>query len=71
MSSSHLFLDLPIALSVLCLELSSGFHSAAFLNHLSLGDVAIRSATFHFIFLCVLFQHRILAHSILSKASDV
>ena len=29
MSSSHLFLGLPIALWVLYLELSSGFHSAA------------------------------------------
>ena len=52
MSSSHLFLGLPIALLVLYLELSSGFHSAAFFNHLSLGDVAILSANFHFIF-CV------------------
>ena len=52
MSSSHLFLGLPIALLVLYLELRSGFHSAAFLNHLSLGDVAILSANFHFIF-CV------------------
>ena len=40
-----------------------------FFSHLSLGDVAILSANFHFIFLCVLFQHRILARSILSKAS--
>ena len=47
MSSSHLFLGLPIALLVLYLELSSGFHSGAFFNHLSLGDVA----TFHF-FVC-------------------
>ena len=53
MSSSHLFLGLPIALLVLFLELSSGFHSAAFFfSHLSLGDVAILSANFHFIF-CV------------------
>ena len=53
MSSSHLFLGLPIALLVLYLELSSGFHSAAFFfNHLSLGDVAILSTNFHFIF-CV------------------
>ena len=50
MSSSHLFLGLPIALLVLYLELSSGFHSAAFFGHLSLGDVAILSANFHFIF---------------------
>ena len=42
MSSSHLFLGLPIALLVLYLELRSGFHSAAFLNHLSLGEVAIQ-----------------------------
>ena len=51
MSSSHLFLGLPIALLVLYLELNSGFHSAAFFSHLSLGDVAILSANFHFIFL--------------------
>ena len=38
MSSSHLFLGLPIALLVLYLELRSRFHSAAFFNHLSLGD---------------------------------
>ena len=52
MSSSHLFLGLPIALLVLYFELNSGFHSAAFMNHLSLGDVAILSASLHFIF-CV------------------
>ena len=52
MSSSHLFLGLPIALLVLYLELNSGFHSAAFFIHLSLGDVAILNANFHFIF-CV------------------
>ena len=52
MSSSHLFLGLPIALFVLYLELRSGHHSAAFFSHLSLGDVAILSANFHFIF-CV------------------
>ena len=51
MSSSHLFLGLPIALLVLYFELNSGFHSAAFINHLSLGDVAILSASLHFIFL--------------------
>ena len=50
MSSSHLFLGLPIALFVLYLELRSGFHSAAFFSHLSLGDVAILSANFQFIF---------------------
>ena len=50
MSSSHLFLHLPIALLVLYFELSSEFHSAAFINHLSLGDVAILSASLHFIF---------------------
>ena len=50
MSSSHLFLGLPIALLVLYFELSSGFHSAALINHLSLGDVAILSASLHFIF---------------------
>ena len=51
MSSSHLFLGLPIALLVLYLELNSGFHSAAFFCHLSLGDVAILNANFHFMFL--------------------
>ena len=51
MSSAHLFLGLPIALLVLYFELSSGFHSAAFINHLSLGDVAILIASLHFIFL--------------------
>ena len=66
MSSSHLFFGLPIVLLVLYFELSSGFHSAAFFIHLSLGDVAILNANFHFIFLCVLFQHRIFACSILS-----
>ena len=71
-SSSHLFLGLPIVLLVLYLDLRSGFHSASlFLNHLSLGDVAILSANFHSFFWCVLFQHRIFARSILSKASTV
>ena len=51
MSSSHLFLGLPIALWVLYFELSSGFHPAAFINHLSLGDVASLIASLHFIFL--------------------
>ena len=50
MSSSHLFLGLPIALLVFYLELRSGFHSAAFFSHLSHGEVAILSANFHFIF---------------------
>ena len=50
MSSSHIFLDLPIALLVLYLELRSGLHSAAFFSHHSLGEVAILSANFHFIF---------------------
>ena len=71
MSSSHLFLGLPIVLLVLYLELSSGFHSAAFFSHLSHGEVAILSANFHFIFLCGLFQHRIFARFILSIASAV
>ena len=71
MSSSHLFLGLPIALFVLYLELNSAFHSAAFFSHLSLGEFAIRSAQFPFHFLCVLFQHRIFACSILSNASAV
>ena len=71
MSSSHLFLGLPIALLVFYLELRSGFHSAAFFSHLSHGEVAILSANFHFIFLWVLFQQRIFARSILSKASAV
>ena len=55
MSSFHFFFGLPIVLLVLYLELSSGFHSAAFFSHLSLGDVAILNANFHFIFLSVLF----------------
>ena len=59
MSSSHLFFGLPIALLVLYLELSSGFHSAVFFNHLSLDGVVILSVNFYFIFLCVLFQYRI------------
>ena len=49
---------LPIFFSVFQLicsscifELSSGFHSAAFNNHLSLGDVAILIASLHFYFL--------------------
>ena len=50
MSSSHLFLGLPIDLLVLYFELSSGFHSAALINHLSFCDVAILIASLHFIF---------------------
>ena len=50
MSSSHFF-GLPIDLLVLFFELSSGFHSAALINHLSLGDKAILVANLHFIFL--------------------
>ena len=50
MLSSHLILGLPIALLVLYFELSSGFHSAAFIHHLSLGDIAVLSANHHFIF---------------------
>ena len=49
MSSSHLFLGLPIALLVLDFELNSVFHSAAFIHHLSLGDVVIFIANLHFI----------------------
>ena len=49
MSSSHLFLGLPIALFVLHLELRSGFHSAVFFSHRSLGAVAILSANFHLV----------------------
>ena len=63
MSSSHLFLGLPIALLVLYFELSSGFLSAAFTNHLSLGDVAILSASLHSILVLSLVltsNHRIL-----------
>ena len=48
MSSSHLFFGLPIIRLVLYFELSSGFHSAAFFTHLSLGDVAILEANFPF-----------------------
>ena len=51
MSSSHLLLGLPIALLVLYFELSSGFHSATFTNHLSLGIDAILRANLHFILL--------------------
>ena len=51
MTTSHFLLGLPIALLVLYFELSSGFHSAAFTNHLSLGVVAILSASPHFILL--------------------
>ena len=61
MSSSHLFLGLPIALFVLFLELRSGHHSAAFFSHLSLGDVAILSANFHFIFWMLEMNHHELA----------
>ena len=45
------FLGLPNDLLVLYFELSSGFNSAAFINHLSLGDKAILIAILHFIFL--------------------
>ena len=45
------FLGLQIDLLVLYLKLSSGFHSAALINHLSFGDVAILIASLHFIFL--------------------
>ena len=44
------FSGLPIDLLVLYFELSSGFHSAALINHLSFGDVAILIASIHFIF---------------------
>ena len=71
MSTSHLFLGLPIALLVLYFELSSGFHSAAFINHLSLGDVAILSASLHFILLCALIQHWIFAVFIRTTTSSV
>ena len=50
MSSSHLFLGLPIDLLVLYFELNSGFHSAALINHLSFCDVAVLNASLHFIF---------------------
>ena len=49
MSSSHLFLGLPKDLLVLYFELSSGFHFAALINHLSFCDVAILIASLHFI----------------------
>ena len=45
------FSCLPIDLLVLYFELSSGFHSAALINHLSFCDVEILIATLHFIFL--------------------
>ena len=60
------FLGLPIALLVLY----SGFHSAAFINHLSLGDVAILIASHHLIF-CVLFQHLVFTFLIFTMASLV
>ena len=43
-------IGLPFALLVLYFELNSGFHSAAFISHLSLSDVAVLSASLHFIF---------------------
>ena len=61
----------PIALYVLYLELSSGFHSATFTIHLSSGVDSILSTILHFILLCVLIQHQIFASSILSLASSV
>ena len=69
MSSSHLFLGLSIALLVLYFELSSGFHSAAFTNHLSLGDVAILSASLHFIFCesCSSIESAAKAHTLQKK----
>ena len=69
--SSNLLLRLPIALYVLCLELSSGFRSAAFTIHLSFGRDPILSANVHFFLLCVLIQHRIFASSILSMTSSM
>ena len=41
------------------LNSSQGSIQQLFFIHLSLGDVAILEANFHFIFLCVLFQQRI------------
>ena len=72
-TSSHLLLvlGLPIALYVLCLELSSRFHSATFTIHLSLGRDATLSASLHFILLWVSIQHRIFAFSIFSMASSL
>ena len=49
MSSSHLFLGLPIDLLVLYFELSSGLNSAALINHLSFCD-SHRQSPFHFFF---------------------
>ena len=71
MSSSHLVLGLPMHLLVLYFELSSGFHSAALINHLSFCDVAILIASLHFIFLWVNLQHLISSISIFSIASMV
>ena len=63
MSSSHLLLGLPIALLVLYFKLNSGFHSAAFINHLSLGDVAILSASLFFLLLCLVpASDRLISH---------
>ena len=62
-SSFHLFFGLPTALYVLYFVLSSGFHPAAFLTHLSSCQNAILVANLHFILLCVLTQHWILLFS--------
>ena len=52
-SSSHLLPGLPALLWVFVDLLSPGFHSAAFLVHLSWNFVAIRIACRHFSFFCV------------------
>ena len=70
-SSSHLFVGLPTALHVLILVLWPGFHSAAFLAHVSFGSDVILIANRHFILLCVSIQHGILAAFIRSSASAV
>ena len=53
MSSSHLFLVFRSFCWSYILNSAQGSIQQLFFNHLSLGDVAILSANFHFIFLCV------------------
>ena len=61
----------PTALQVLVFVLRPGFHSAAFLAHLSSGIDAIRIANLHFILLCVSIQQWIFAIFICSIAAAV
>ena len=69
--SSHILVGLPALLWV-SVDLSSvGFHSAAFLVHLSLLCVTIRRACRHFIFFCASYQFVMPCISIISSASFV